>query len=366
MNRQASSSKYKISNPQPIQSSRGFGGNDGPYPSFPSQNGATQRGGMPSGQSYGGGGGGSNGLDNNEGSPGGGGGGDSPARPARSRLRDPPQPPNFPQPSRPERGDRPRQQLQPLQTQNLLRVSNEQDLSPITASSPIHAAPNPLSFADPFAADRSQRSQLRQQTTEAHQAKMTARNTPTQGSDKLRNVVGAFMAAGRKDSEQLRRPQRSEGRGKPVKREETWEIDAPDGSEFGEIDVVLKKIKKDWPFVLEGDFSPSTLALSLLSQTTSSTLPPHPSLSSFLRLHDTLSSALQAAVQAHFQTFAASLPQHASFLATLGRAQEQVQQSKRELSEARDGFAGKGKSELAGVRARERQVRDMLKILDTM
>jgi exocyst complex component 4 len=43
-----------------------------------------------------------------------------------------------------------------------------------------------------------------------------------------------------------------------------------------------------------------------------------------------------------------------------------VRRSKAELTEARDGFAGKGKGELAGVRARERMVRDILAILDTM
>jgi exocyst complex component 4 len=71
-------------------------------------------------------------------------------------------------------------------------------------------------------------------------------------------------------------------------------------------------------------------------------------------------------VQAHFQSFAASLPAHAQFLATLGRAQQQVRASKESLKEARDGFAGKGKAELASIRARERMVRDMLRILDVM
>jgi exocyst complex component 4 len=177
------------------------------------------------------------------------------------------------------------------------------------------------------------------------------------------------MAAGRqRDEAPVRRPGKSDARQRKRSepREEVWDVGTEGGGKFAEIDSILRKIRKDWPFVLESDFSPSTLALSLLSQSPSSSLPQHPALSSFMSLHGALSTALQTAVQSHFQTFAASLPAHASFVATLGRAQQQVKKSKGDLREARDGFAGKGKSELAGVRARERVVRDMLKILDTM
>ena len=183
--------------------------------------------------------------------------------------------------------------------------------------------------------------------------------------------MGAFMSASKsrdREDSTARRPQKSEARQRARReavREEVWDLSGGEHGTFAEIDGVLRKIRKDWPFVLESDFSSSTLALSLLNQGSSS-LPQHPSLNSFLRLHDALSAALQAAVQAHFQSFAASLPAHASFLSTLGRAQQQIKASKEALKEAREGFAGKGKSELAGVRARERQVREMLKILDTM
>lgn len=138
---------------------------------------------------------------------------------------------------------------------------------------------------------------------------------------------------------------------------------AADDGRFGELDIVMGRIKTEWPFVMGSDFSPSTLALSLLSPQSTAT---HPSLASFLNLHDSLSSALQTSVQSHFQSFAASLPAHADFLSTLSRAQDQVRTSKQELKDAREGFAGRGKTELAGIRGRERTVRDMLKILDTM
>ena len=281
--------------------------------------------------------------------------GSSPARPARSRMRDQLA---DQQPSR--------RNLGALQTHNLRQPSNSSSVggseippspvSPVSATS-VPPAPGKL-FTDPFAADRSQRSELRVQTSEAAQREAQPFHGGGPASDKLRNVVGAFMTAGRGHEEPVRRPGKS--RARQTTKEENWE--ATDGK-FGEVDVVLKKIRKDWPFVMESDFSPATLALSLLSQTPTLT---HPSLSSFLKLHDALSSSLQSAVQGHFQSFAASLPAHATFLSTLGRAQQSVRSSKDALKEARDGFAGRGKSELAGVRARERVVRDMLNILDIM
>ncbi|WVW79702.1 hypothetical protein I302_101672 [Kwoniella bestiolae CBS 10118] len=404
-NPQPPSSRYKISSPQPYVSNelRGaYTSDNGPYPSFsqaapqqppqaPQQQALSppERYGQLNPQQHRQNGGPSRPAPAPS-APGGGGPPASPARPARSRMREATQPPSLPTnlsysqapipapapiPSR-------RNDLRPIQTGGLdtRRPSTgsnggyDMATSPISPISP-HVAPQQTNalFSDPFAADRSQRADLRAQTSAAaQQASQPFQGGP--GTDKLRNVVGAFMNASKQrgvDDQpsqpvSARRPNRSDARDKPRKKDEDqWET----GLGESDLDQVLKKIRKDWPFVLESDFSPSTLALSLLSsqqhQQTSS-LPSHPNLSSFLRLHESLSSALQAAVQAHFQSFAASLPQHATFIATLSKAQEQVKNSKEALREARDGFAGKGKSELSGIRARERMVRDMLKILDTI
>lgn len=253
----------------------------------------------------------------------------SPARPVRSRMRDNPEA-SPPSPARPART------LRPIQTQ-LRRPSDA--ISPIETS--------PTAFQDPFAQDRSQRVQA---------LAVTRQQAAPSDNNKLRNVVGAFMSASTRDDP--RRPGKSEARRRPT-RQEAWDVSGE--GKFVAVDNVLVNIKKEWPFVLESDFSPSSLALSLLSKSNS-----HPSLSAFLRLHDALSASLQTAVQAHFQSFAASLPAHAQFITTLSTAQDQVRSSRDSLKEARDGFAGKGKSELAGVRARERTVRDMLRLLDTM
>ncbi|OXH21821.1 exocyst complex component 4 [Cryptococcus neoformans] len=153
----------------------------------------------------------------------------------------------------------------------------------------------------------------------------------------MRNVVGAFMSAGRQHEQPppARRPHKSEARMRKPHREEVWQDE--EGGQFGEIDSAMRQVKKDWPFVMESNFSSSSLALSLLSQTPSPSLPQHPGLAPFLRLHESLSAGLQAAVQAHSKSFAASLPAHQNFLDILARAQEQVRKSKQELKAARDG-----------------------------
>ena len=269
------------------------------------------------------------------------------------------QPPVDTSPGRPERS------LRPTLTADTRRPQDmSHDLrSPV---SPISPEKPPTHFNDPFAADRSHRTELRDQYKQSERQASTPMTTGPSGSgtDKLRNVVGAFMSASKSSDAPARRPDKSESRHKVRQNDTSWDLSA-DGGKFRELDVVMGKIKGEWPFVMGSDFSPSTLALSLLSPQSTS-LPPHPSISSFLKLHDSLSSALQSSVQAHFQSFAASLPAHADFLTTLGRAQDQVRTSRQALREAREGFAGRGKSELAGVRGRERTVREMLQMLDTM
>jgi len=356
----SSSSKYKISAPQPLPQSGldTYGSDNGPYPSFaprhtavaPISN-ASHPSDYDASRSYS-----SDRIASSshrtEPPPSAG-----PMRPARSRMREAPEDTS---PGRPARASR------PLLTADTRITIGSSDIrqgghSPVSPLSP-EKPPSAL-FNDPFAVDRTQRSELRDQYKMSERQASAPMTGSSSGTDKLRNVVGAFMSAGKQTEQPARRPGKSEARQR-ARQDGSWDVNA-DGGKFGELDTVMRAIRNDWPFVTGSDFSASTLALSLLSPQSTS-LPPHPSLSSFSRLHDSLSSALQSSVQAHFQSFAASLPSHAEFLTTLSRAQDQVRTSKTALKEARDGFAGTGKSELASVRARERTVRDMIKLLDTM
>ncbi|ODN76972.1 hypothetical protein L202_05535 [Cryptococcus amylolentus CBS 6039] len=362
----APSTRYKISNPQPLPSDlrSAYNTDAGPYPSFPTPlpRQSSQRDGPSSNASttpskeHGG-------AIIKEPST-------SPARPARSRMRDVPQP-DVPQRRNADTRTGPGL---PIQTSQIsARTSAQSDgldippLSPMTPSAQGHD--QELSeTTDVFANDRSQRSELRAQVSAAvQQSQQPFRAHKGTGSDQVRNAVGAFLSAGRSREDTAppaRRPKHHERSKREVK-EEQWEDDFRNG-QASDIDLTLRQVRKDWPFVMESDFSASTLALSLLSDHPSSSLPEHPGISPFLRLHDSLSTALQSAVQSESKPFAASLPAHQNFLDILAKAQEQVRESKSDLKAARDGFAGKGKTELAIVRTREKTVRDMLKILDTI
>ena len=99
-------------------------------------------------------------------------------------------------------------------------------------------------FSDPFAADRSQRSELRAQAQAA-----TQQTPPNVGGATLRNVVGAFMSASKSKSEPAKRPAKSRARTETL---DDWQVS--EGGKFAEIDQVLQTIRKDYPFVLESDF----------------------------------------------------------------------------------------------------------------
>lgn len=349
-----SSSKYKISAPQPLvdQSLDRYPSDNGPYPSLaptrPPQTHRPVHDRLASSESLASG----SSLPSNHGNRSQSGPASGPMRPARSKMRQPPA--SSTSPARPDKSLRPTLFADTRRPSDSARAPVDL-ISPISPTSPDKPAP---AFNDPFAADRSHRSELRNQY---HQQSSTPMAGPA--SDKLRSAVGAFMSAS-KSSDSSKRPIKAESRHRARPQEVSWD-NAADNGRFGELDIVVAKIKAEWPTILASDLSPSTLALSLLSPS-STTLPPHPSLSSFLQLHETLSTALQSSVQSHFQSFAASLPAHADFLVTLGRAQSQVKSSKQALRDARDGFHGGQKSELASVRARERTVRDILAVLDIM
>lgn len=170
-------------------------------------------------------------------------GASSPSRPARSQRRDVPSQHNPPSQ---------RSKLAPLQT-DLRRPANEPSSSrtamPVSPVSPVSALPyndgnsnngnNALS--DPWARDRDQRSELRAQTGAAIRqatlplAARQASGGP--GNDKLRNVVGAFMSASKREEAPARRPGRSElrERARKERKEEVWDVSS-EGGKFAEID----------------------------------------------------------------------------------------------------------------------------------
>lgn len=166
--------------------------------------------------------------------------------------------------------------------------------------------------------------------------------------------------------------------------------------------AVLRKIQREWPFVLEPDVSPynlewytsicieycssfqfasTSLALSLLPPTKDEPRGSTPygsqNLESFMEVQSLLSDSLSKAVQNHYQVYAASLPQHANLVTALNRAQGVVKDTKKKLVEGREllsgrteatvsGAASGKRSEMVALWHKERALREMLKTLDTV
>lgn len=94
-------------------------------------------------------------------------------------------------------------------------------------------------FSDPWAADRNQRSELLAQSSAS--ALRPTRGAEGAQSDRLRNVVGAFMSASKsKSSDEPKRPGKSEGRALAAKqardRDQQDLTVGGDGGQFAEID----------------------------------------------------------------------------------------------------------------------------------
>lgn len=218
------SSRFKISKPT-LQSSSGdhdsqarydYGGggsnshgNDGPYPSVggPSQWSGAQSSSRSNGSS----------LHQSHPSQ------SSPTRPARSRAR-----------------GQPSVDIPPVRAAALQRKYSTDDRipSPTTPTTPDVSIPRPRdSPGDPWAADRTQRSQARQQTGDSAKSALVR---PGEGSERLRNLAAeAFMSAPKQKREEpaVKRPPRPR-RAQPA---DQWDdrVGAT-GGRFAEVDGVFK------------------------------------------------------------------------------------------------------------------------------
>ncbi|KZS95766.1 hypothetical protein SISNIDRAFT_385220, partial [Sistotremastrum niveocremeum HHB9708] len=128
----------------------------------------------------------------------------------------------------------------------------------------------------------------------------------------------------------------------------------------GDIDAILEEVKEEWGMVVEPDFIPVDLALSLIDPTTSL---PSPSLTSFLRTKSLLSRALKSSVDTHYKPFAASLDHHASLLSSFKDTQSQISETRNALVEAKE-MLGSKRADLVQLWSRGQVVDEMLKMLD--
>lgn len=280
--------------------------------------------------------------------------------------------------------------------------------------SPHQPSTSTSSAAPRWEADRSERSEFirQQQEQAAKEAKLrgvvdafkkvtvtpSSSSVETSGASKLggdrgRNLSGSGQSQGQiqnqtEESRAGNRPGLNRANTQTSQYVDENLMLGSGGIEFADVDAVLRKIKRDWPFVLDKHFAPTSLALSLLEPIENPRATPssaHPPLSDFVQLHTQLSTSLSRAVQKHYQTYASSLPAHRNLVDALARAQTIVKSTKKQLKESKALLAGSSpaaikstsgkmialnggnkRAEMVTLRGREKTLRDMLKTLDAI
>lgn len=156
---------------------------------------------------------------------------------------------------------------------NMAQTHEPDNITPVTPASPVAAMPQ-ASPGDPWAGDREYRSQARQMSKQsAYAAAASQRSAGASGGgagvDKLRAAAGAFMSAKQREEPARRPPRRRAPTTASQNTRDNWDdlTVGAGGGKFAEIDcgsainfktdpsAVMRRIRKEWPFVLEGDVS---------------------------------------------------------------------------------------------------------------
>ncbi|KAG8745910.1 hypothetical protein FRC10_006714 [Ceratobasidium sp. 414] len=211
------------------------------------------------------------------------------------------------------------------------------------------------------------------------------------------NVISAFQNAGARragvDRERERLMEQRERirerePGRAVRRQQTLgEIDG--GLSLSAFSVhshprniaVLDQMQDEWAFVIDPDFNPVSLALSLLDDSSVGR-----DLGSFRKTKAMLERALKGTVDReycrdlcdtatesyfsppwisteHYQAFAASLPHHASVLSILSETQKHISEARTSLTEARAALSHQ-RADLVQLWSRGQTIEEMTTILD--
>lgn len=156
----------------------------------------------------------------------------------------------------------------------------------------------------------------------------------------------------------------------------------PDTAAFREIEGVLRKIRTDWPIIVQDSssedmvagstggeynkFDPVTLALSLLNPATVGTPV---SLIAFNRLKAELDHAISTTLSSSstsFRAYESSITTYNSTLVGLGNNVKKIGELRKGLMESKEKLEGKGREGLVGMYHRLGHLEEMVQILDEM
>ncbi|KAF8519097.1 Sec8 exocyst complex component-specific domain-containing protein [Hysterangium stoloniferum] len=126
----------------------------------------------------------------------------------------------------------------------------------------------------------------------------------------------------------------------------------------GDIDAVLDQISDEWEAVLDPEFNPVDLALSLMDDSSLGK-----DMTSFQETKRLLEKTLRGTVNKHYQSFAAALPRHASLLNSLTSTQTQIGDMRTSLQEVKEALGSK-RADLVQLWTRGQTLEEMLRLLD--
>ncbi|KAF8595459.1 hypothetical protein BDV93DRAFT_528628, partial [Ceratobasidium sp. AG-I] len=173
----------------------------------------------------------------------------------------------------------------------------------------------------------------------------------------LGNVISAFQTAGFRRAGTDRERERQLEQQERIREREPGRVKGRQKT-LGEIDAVLDQMQDEWAFVIDPDFNPVSLALSLLDDSSVGR-----DLDSFRRTKAMLERALKGTVDKHYQAFAASLPHHSHVLSLLGDTQKHIAEARTSLTDARAALSHQ-RADLVQLWSRGQVIEEMMSILD--
>ncbi|KDQ19891.1 hypothetical protein BOTBODRAFT_142567 [Botryobasidium botryosum FD-172 SS1] len=179
----------------------------------------------------------------------------------------------------------------------------------------------------------------------------------------LKSVLSAFQKEGATRNQRMVNPDRERDRAaeqEQKRRMREREIRRANSrpQDGGSTDAILNEISAEWAEVIDEDFNPVTLALSLLDKSSVGR-----GMVPFRRSKQVLENALKGSVDKYYQSFAAALPHHATLLTSLGKTQTEIKDVRTKLQETREAFGNK-RADLAQLWARGQMVEEMMGLLD--
>ncbi|KAG8787622.1 hypothetical protein FRC12_015415 [Ceratobasidium sp. 428] len=200
---------------------------------------------------------------------------------------------------------------------------------------------------------------------ESYEPRGSRRDTPERGNSledqtspkALGNVISAFQNAGvRRAGVDKERERQMEQRERIREREPGRAMKGRQKT-LGDIDAVLDQMQDEWAFVIDPDFNPVSLALSLLDDSSVGR-----DLDSFRRTKGMLERALKGTVDKHYQAFAAALPHHSSVLTLLSDTQKHIAEARTSLTDARAALSHQ-RADLVQLWSRGQTIEEMTTIL---